>query len=201
MDMKTISEGVVAVSGVAAIIGGIVKAISFFRPPKILMTAPNYIGIVVSISGTTPSIHIPLIISNRIKKESIVTNMSLQICSVEGNGNGPYNFEWRLVWTQDNLGNRIPEKGAVPIPVPGLTSIEKNIQFDSNDAIIWKQQIYEVKIHVDINGKRKTKETLRFFVRPVEDRCKAWYSGPYAAGAWVDNIPTYLNRKDIQALV
>ena len=198
MDIKTIGEVVGAVSGAAAIIGIIIKAISFFRPPKILVTAPNYIGIVVSVSGTTPSIHIPLVISNRIKKESIITNLSLQICPVVGNS--PYNFEWGLVWAQDTFGNRVPEKGAVPIPVPGVTSIEKNIQFDSKDAIIWEPQIYEVRLHININGKRQSKEALRFFIRPIEGRCKAWYSGPYAAGAWVDNIPTYLNLKDIKAL-
>jgi hypothetical protein len=107
---------------------------------------------------------------------------------------------WGLVWEQDNFGNRVPEKGAVPVPVPGLTSVEKNIQFDSKNTIIWKQQIYEARLHIDINGKRQSKEVLRFFIQPIETRCKAWYSGPYAAGAWVDNIPTYLNRKDIQAI-
>ena len=195
MDIKTFSEWIGAIVGVGALLGGVAKAISFVRPPKIIVSAPERIGVVISVSGTTPSIHLPLIISNRAKRETIVTLLSLNVRSE--NSSEKYNFEWRLMWTQDNYGNRLPAKDAIPIPISGLSSVEANIQFDSNDMVKWKPQPYEVTLCYKIEAKRKAKEGLRFFIHPIEARCKVWYAGPYAAGPWVDNLPIYLKRKDI----
>jgi hypothetical protein len=197
MDIKSIGELIVVVSGATALLGGIYKVISLFRPPKIVVTAPGDIGIVVSVSGTTPSIHMPLVISNRAKKEGIVTHLSLEIGSVKDGCQ--YNFGWGLIWAQDNRGNRVPEKGANPIPVPGHSSVEKNIGFDSKDTIKWEPKLYEVKLYIGINDKPKAKEALKFFIHPIEDKCKAWYSGPYADRPWVDNIPIFRERKNVPA--
>jgi hypothetical protein len=194
MDIETIGKYIGVTSGAFAILGGLVKAISYFKRSKIGVTAPRNIGIVVSVSGTTPSIHLPLIISNDGKKEGIVTNMLLQFSSA--NGDTHYNFEYGLIWKQDDKGNRVPEKGAIPIPIPGLTSVETNIQFDSNDTVSWRPQVYEGNLYVNIKGKRNATKAFSFFIHPKEDRCKAWYSGPYAAGAWIENIPTFQSQTE-----
>lgn len=195
MDIETVLKYIGAISSAFAIFGGLAKAISYFRRTKISVTAPSYIGIVVSVSGTTPSIHLPLIISNNGRKEGIVTNMSLLFNRINGDNN--YNYEWKLIWKQDDRGNRVPEKEAIPIPVPGLSSVERNIQFDSNDDINWISEIYEGNLYVSIKGKRNATKAFSFFIRPKENRCKVWYSGPYAAGAWIDNIPTYRSRTEV----
>jgi hypothetical protein len=181
--------------GVVGFIGGAIGIYSALRPPKISASHTDHIGVVVSTSGTTPSLHLPLVISNHAKNPGVVTLLQLFVRPVEGEE--VVEFEWGLFWKEEAIG-RTPEKSRSPIPVPGYTCVERNIQFNSKNNIRFEPVIYEFELHVRVGRRRKVKTVSRFYARPSEAQCKWWYTGPYAAGPLFDELNTYKDKNDLE---
>jgi hypothetical protein len=140
---------------------------------------------------------LPLVISNLAKKPGAVTLLELHVKKVDDNKETE--FVWGLFWKESPSGARTPERRPSPIAIPGFTSVERNVQFDSLESIEWKPCLYELKLHVRVGRKRSKKEVSKFYLQLSDDHCSKWYRKPFSKGPWVDDIPTYRDSDKVPA--
>ncbi len=183
------------VGGIVGLVGGVMGIWSALRPPKIDVAHTDHIGVVVSPDGTTSRVHLPLVFSNLAKKPGVVTLLRLLMRPV-GGGEG-HEYEWGLFWKEGPDGARSRERRPSPVPVPGFTCVERNLQFDCPSSVTWKPQLYEFELHVRVGRGRTTKQVSRFYSRPSKERCALWYSKPKRAEHWVDDLSTFTESSQV----
>jgi hypothetical protein len=178
-------------------IGGIAGLVSALRPPKIVAAHTDHLGIVVSQDRSTSELHLPLVLSNTAKKPGVVTSLLLSVRPV--NGTSSYLYEWAVFWKEDGQGKRVRERQRSPIPIPGYTCIERNVGFACANGMVWKSQTYQCELTVKVGRGRARKRVSRFYARPSEARCKAWYEGQPLASSVVDDLPIFSKEGGVPA--
>jgi len=136
---------------------------------------------------------LPLVFSNHAKKPGVVTLLKIIVKPIKDNDYTE--FEWGIFWKDDPSGNRLPERKASPIPIPGFTCVERNVQFDRIKFMEWEPKIYEIALHIRIGRTYSTKRVSKFYVFPSKERCERWKDNRHITK--VDFIPTYLSIEEI----
>ena len=174
------------------LVGGIMGMWSVLRPPKIVAAHMDHLGVVVEVDRTTHKLHLPLVLANLAKKPGAITLLALSMRPVDHGA--AHTFEWGLFWKEDPQGNRIAERRPAPIPVPGYTSVERSVQFDSRQQIPWTAQTYKFTLQVRVG---RSIRLSYFYTRPSEQRLKSWYQGAPLQNPWVDDLPVFRTTRDV----
>ncbi|MDL1985384.1 MAG: hypothetical protein LWX54_14590 [Deltaproteobacteria bacterium] len=195
----TVKDWVLLIGGIVGFLGGLTGMWSAYRPSKIVASYLDHIGIVVShIAKDKSKIHLPLVFVNLAKKPGVVTSLKLHMCIVDTKQTHIY--KCGLFWKEQSPKGRFPERTSAPIPVPGFACVERNVEFQAEEHIEWRPQVYEFKLLVTKGRKRISKSVSKFYAKPTEKDCSILNSTQSAPQIY--NIPifsrqTEVNRKDV----
>ena len=139
---KTMPDWISLLGGILGIVGGMSGLYAAWRPVKLSVDHLDHMCVVYHNNGTTPAIHLPVVITNGTRKPGVITLLAL---SIKGDKTAePIVCNWDQFWTEDNVGDRVFERRPSPIPVPGFASVERNVQFSVPESWKWKPDVYKI---------------------------------------------------------
>ena len=169
-----IYDWVKLLGGIVGLVGGLAGFISWLAPPRLLISRTDYLGVVNTRDRSTPNVHLPIVITNLSKKPAVITFARLLVKNTE---TGQENtFDWSLFWRVNAHGLREAERRSSPIPIQGLTNVERNIEFGSNNTMQWQEHLYEITLELRAGRMRKLRSTHRFYTKPSHEHCDMWYN-------------------------
>ena len=181
------------VGGLVGLVGGLTGLWSALRPPRMEVAHLDRLGFVVGPDKELSKAHLPLVVSNQARKPGVITGMGLTFEGVESHDT--HEFSWALFWNQDFACPRKPDSYASPIPVPGFTSAERNIEFHSRPSVKWRPETYKCSLSIRVGRKQDYRIASVFYIRLSEKRATTWNAG-CGNSRRVDDIPIFMGSKD-----
>jgi hypothetical protein len=172
--------------GIVGFVGGLTALISVLRPPKIIVSHMDHIGILVFEEGpahlpheertTLTRFYLPIVLSNIAKKPGVITSLELRVRSEREDRE--YSFSWNTICREDAEGQPKPDKKPAPIPVPGFSCVERIIEFGSVEYIRWESKVYEFELLVEMGKNRILKSGSKFYFCPYLTQVWIWNDIP-----------------------
>ena len=160
-----------------------------------MISRTDHIGIVVTNERTTLNLHLPIVVTNMSKKPGVIT--LAQIIAIDTETQERKIFEWSLFWRFSENGSRESERRSAPIPVAGLTNIERNIQFACTDDVQWQPHLYEFTLELHFGKTLFIKKRDKFYTKPSADHCNKWYKIGSPANPEVHDLAIYPSKAEV----